>query len=79
MIKSLLNMILGCAHIRTTFPLTPPRNSKTPERGRFGTYVVCLDCGEEFDYNWQEMRMGTQTRQIPVSIPGLEAKQRATQ
>jgi len=22
------------------------------------TYVVCLDCGKEFDYDWQEMRIG---------------------
>jgi hypothetical protein len=21
-------------------------------------YVVCLDCGKEFDYDWQEMRIG---------------------
>jgi hypothetical protein len=26
--------------------------------GRNGTYVVCLDCGKEFDYDWQEMRIG---------------------
>jgi hypothetical protein len=79
MIKSLLKMILGCAHTRTTFPLTPLRNSKTPERGRFGTYVVCLDCGKEFDYNWKEMRLGTQARQVPVSMARLEARQRAAQ
>jgi hypothetical protein len=23
-----------------------------------GTYVVCLDCGQEFGYDWQEMRIG---------------------
>ncbi|MEX2264081.1 MAG: hypothetical protein WD696_19160 [Bryobacteraceae bacterium] len=22
------------------------------------TYVVCLDCGKEFRYDWQEMRIG---------------------
>jgi hypothetical protein len=21
-------------------------------------YVVCLDCGQEFRYNWAEMRVG---------------------
>jgi len=25
---------------------------------RNATYVVCLDCGKEFDYDWQEMRIG---------------------
>jgi hypothetical protein len=25
---------------------------------RHGTYVVCLDCGQEFRYDWKEMRIG---------------------
>jgi hypothetical protein len=25
--------------------------------GRSGTYVVCLDCGKEFPYDWQQMRV----------------------
>ena len=25
---------------------------------RRGAYVTCLDCGKEFDYNWQDMRVG---------------------
>jgi hypothetical protein len=54
MLQSLLNSIFGCSHQRTTFPLTPARN--TAERN--GTYVVCLDCGKEFAYNWDEMRVG---------------------
>jgi hypothetical protein len=24
---------------------------------RRGTYVVCLDCGKEFDYNWKDMKI----------------------
>jgi hypothetical protein len=42
----LFDRLLGCRHHRTTFPMTA--------RGR--TYVCCLDCGREFDYNWQTMR-----------------------
>jgi hypothetical protein len=30
---------------------------------RHGTYVVCLDCGQEFRYDWNEMRIGE-----PVSM-----------
>jgi len=29
---------------------------------RNSTYVVCLDCGKEFDYNWKEMRVGEAVR-----------------
>lgn len=59
MIASLLNSLFGCSHNRTTFPLTPSRRSQlSSEASRQGTYVVCLDCGKEFDYNWKEMRVG---------------------
>ena len=44
----LLNLLFPCGHKRTTFPLTRSRR----------TYVVCLDCGAEFDYDWRNMRVG---------------------
>jgi len=56
MITSLLRYALcGCAHLRTTFPQTSNQHA-----GR--TYVVCLDCGTEFDYNWQTMQTGGPVR-----------------
>lgn len=60
MLNTLVNIFFGCTHSRTTFPLTPSRNAgMTPASGqRHGTYVVCLDCGREFGYNWAEMRVG---------------------
>jgi hypothetical protein len=72
MINSLLGSIFGCAHNRTTFPLTPSRKSKFPEGARRGTYIVCLDCGKEFDYNWKEMRIGS-----PVEMLSIHAEQPA--
>ena len=53
MLQSLFNSLFGCSHQRTTFPLTPGRTASHK-----GTYVVCLDCGKEFAYNWDEMRVG---------------------
>jgi hypothetical protein len=50
MLKSILESIFGCAHRTTTFPLTPRRKRNT--------YVVCLDCGREFGYDWNAMRIG---------------------
>jgi len=64
MINSLTATILGCAHKRTTFPLTPSRKSKVSEGARSSTYVVCLNCGKEFDYNWEEMRIVS-----PIGVP----------
>jgi hypothetical protein len=58
MLQSLLNTVFGCTHSRTTFPLTPARRAAGIPNQRHGTYVVCLDCGKEFGYNWAEMRVG---------------------
>jgi predicted transcriptional regulator len=59
MLNSLLNALFGCSHKRTTFPLTPSRRpALSANATRRATYVVCLDCGKEFDYNWKEMRIG---------------------
>jgi len=67
MIASLLNSIFGCSHSRTTFPLTPSRRTQlSSEARRQGTYVVCLDCGKEFDYNWKDMRVGDAVAVSPV-------------
>ena len=56
MLKSILEILFGCAHRTTTFPLTPKRKRDT--------YVVSLDCGKEFSYDWNAMRIGQ-----PVSSP----------
>lgn len=58
MLGLLLNTFFGCGHDRTTFPITPGRRSATAGAHRHGTYVVCLDCGQEFRYDWNEMRIG---------------------
>jgi hypothetical protein len=52
MLSSVLDSLFGCSHRRTTFPMTPKRPA-----ARLGAYVTCLDCGKEFAYNWNEMRM----------------------
>jgi hypothetical protein len=63
MLDALLNALFGCTHNRTTFPLTPGRNLKSAGGiHRHGTYVVCLDCGQEFGYDWTEMRIGEPVR-----------------
>lgn len=58
---NLLDLMFGCSHRHTTFPLTPARrDAMSSVAARKGTYVVCLDCGKEFSYNWREMSMGKQ-------------------
>lgn len=70
MLHSLFDLFLGCSHQRTTFPITLARTNAAPGATRSGPYVVCLDCGKEFAYNWKEMRLGQ-----PVTIPATIAPQ----
>lgn len=60
MIDTIWNLLFRCQHRRTTFPLTPARSKKGGESGdkHAETYVVCLDCGKQFIYDWEKMRLG---------------------
>lgn len=50
--RTMLAFLFGCLHRRYTFPLTVRRRG-LPSR----TYIVCLDCGKEFEYDLKEMRI----------------------
>lgn len=55
MIGSLFQMLFRCPHRRLTRPIT--RVSKPGVPGG-ETAVVCLDCGQQFAYDWNHMRVG---------------------
>lgn len=58
MLAKLWDAVFGCRHSRYSFPLTIRAGSRrATNAGRTGTYVVCLDCGREFAYDWQQMRI----------------------
>jgi hypothetical protein len=72
MLQAFLNSLFGCSHQRTTFPLTPGRKGAAlAGSGSARTYVVCLDCGKEFAYDWAEMRVGEPVAQ---HLPAAEAQ-----
>ncbi len=55
---NLLDMLFGCWHKNISFPLTNKRGQrKSPAASVTGTYVVCLECGKEFAYDWDEMKV----------------------
>lgn len=57
MIKDMLDMLFGCSHKHYSFPRTAkPGQQRSEAASVTGTYVVCLDCGKEFAYDWQEMK-----------------------
>ena len=47
-------------HSRYSFPVTLRGAARRSQAAALtGTYVVCLECGKEFPYDWQEMRVIT--------------------
>jgi hypothetical protein len=72
MFKSLANTFFGCAHSHTTFPMkrsprTGPMAAQNSVHG--GSYVVCLDCGTEFVYDWTTMRVGSPIEMRVTAAP----------
>lgn len=61
MFTKLLDAFFGCWHNNLSFPITVRSNSRnsrrSPAASLTGTYVVCLDCGKEFAYDWREMKI----------------------
>jgi hypothetical protein len=58
MIRKLVDAIFGCTHARYSFPVTIRGGARRPKAAALtGTYVVCLDCGKEFAYDWQDMKV----------------------
>ena len=56
---SLVDLLFGCTHKNYSFPITARGARRTEAALATGTYVVCLDCGKEFAYDWHEMKMLT--------------------
>ncbi len=55
---SLFDIVFGCSHKRCSFPITVRgKLRRSPAASVTGTYVVCLDCGKEFPYDWKEMKL----------------------
>lgn len=70
MIDAMFNLFFGCRHRRLTRPITPVHKPTMPAGD---TYVVCLECGKQFRYDAQNMRLGS-----PVQLGFTGASERAT-
>ncbi len=55
----LSSLLFGCSHRNTSRPFTSRRRSVAAGSGHLvlETYIVCLDCGKNFPYSWEEMRV----------------------
>lgn len=81
MMDALLNNLFGCSHNKITFPITLARKMKSANAGphRHGAYVVCLECGQEFQYDWARMRMGEPVYIRPYAPAAAESFSLANQ
>jgi hypothetical protein len=55
MIDTMLNLLFRCPHRRLTRPMAPITKAGTPHSH---SYVVCLDCGKQFEYDVKTMQVG---------------------
>lgn len=57
----LFDVLFGCCHKNCSFPMTAKKGSASTSQAarKTGTYVVCLDCGKEFPYDWNQMKVLT--------------------
>lgn len=68
MVSKLFDALFGCWHHNLSFPITAKSTKRRIAAASLtGTYVVCLDCGKEFAYDWQEMKIVEE----PSTTPGV--------
>lgn len=59
----LADRLYGCSHRRTSFPITLAANvivDGPQQSAQAETYIVCLECGRHFAYDWTTMRSAKQ-------------------
>jgi hypothetical protein len=57
MITDFVDILFGCWHSNYSFPITAKVGARGKAAQVTGTYVVCLDCGKEFPYDWKQMKV----------------------
>jgi hypothetical protein len=78
MLDKLLDAIFGCRHSRYSFPVTIRGAARRSQASNLtGTYVACLECGKEFPYDWQEMKVITSPQRHRERVARLATKHAA--
>ena len=78
MFRRLMEGFFGCSHANYSFPRSKrPGERRAGAAALTGTYVVCLDCGKEFAYDWHEMKV-VQPAQKPASALAEPTRSYAT-
>lgn len=74
MFSRLVDAMFGCWHSHYSFPITVRASARRSRAAfRTGTYVVCLDCGKEFPYDWHEMKVVSQNHRPQAVVEPVES------
>ena len=75
----IFDALFGCWHQRVSFPQTSRQAHLRSAEGReTGTYIVCLDCGKEFAYDWNSMRVVSKSGRRRHERQQVEAEAKAS-
>ncbi len=78
MFARVLETLFGCWHSHLSFPITAKSGSRRNAAASLtGTYVVCLDCGKEFAYDWHEMKIVDSAVRNKAALGDYAAKEAA--
>lgn len=66
--SALWDVFFGCRHRHCSFPISSKILKQRSAAGVTGTYVVCLDCGKEFAYDWEQMKMVSPLRPTTAAL-----------
>jgi hypothetical protein len=76
MLARVLETFFGCWHSHLSFPITAkPGLRRNTAASLTGTYVVCLDCGKEFAYDWRTMKIVNASARNKSAVGDLATKQ----
>jgi hypothetical protein len=76
MVAKFIDALFGCWHSHYSFPITVrPGARRNKAAAVTGTYVVCLDCGKEFPYSWEEMKVVDPNQKGSSAIGSLATKE----
>lgn len=75
----IFDALFGCWHKRVSFPLSSRKGQRRSDAASMtGTYIVCLDCGKEFAYDWKTMRVISSGEQRTHTHAAIEVEAEAS-
>ena len=75
MLGKLFDALFGCWHSEYSFPITVRAGQRRSKAASVtGTYVVCLNCGKEFAYDWQQMKVVDASDRVSRPVHALAPK-----